>query len=129
MNRKSINPHPELGFVEANEVRGAERTLVCAGMVSIDPQTDQPLHAGDIQAQIAQALDNLDRLLAAAGFALANVVRLNYYTTDVDAFLGALDVLVSRLTYADCHPASTLLGVNRLFMPEFLIEIEATAVA
>ena len=129
MDVRSIYPHPELGFVEANDVRGAQRTVVCAGMVSIDPETFQPLHAGDMRAQLAKALDNLDRVLTAAGLTLAHVVRLNYYTTDVEGFLAALDVVVSRLTEADCHPASTLLGVNRLFLPELLIEIEATAMA
>jgi enamine deaminase RidA (YjgF/YER057c/UK114 family) len=60
---------------------------------------------------------------------LANVVRLNYYTTDVDAFFAAAEQLGPRLAAAGCRPASTLLGVTRLAFPELLIEIEATAVA
>jgi enamine deaminase RidA (YjgF/YER057c/UK114 family) len=82
-----------------------------------------------MRAQLGNALDNLDRALTAAGLTLAHVVRLNYDTTDVEGFLAALDVVVSRLTEADSHPASTLLGVSRLFLPELLIEIEATAMA
>ena len=61
---------------------------------------------------------------------LADVVRLNYYTTDVDAFVhDALGPLADRLTVAGCRPASTLLGVDRLAIPALMIEIEATAVA
>jgi enamine deaminase RidA (YjgF/YER057c/UK114 family) len=80
---------------------------------------------GDIGAQLTQALDNLETVLAQAGSDLAHVVRLNYYTTDVDALLGVWPLIVQRL--ADNRPASTLLGVSRLAFPEMLIEIEATA--
>jgi enamine deaminase RidA (YjgF/YER057c/UK114 family) len=66
-------------------------------------------------------------VLKAAGFGLANVVRLNYYTTDVDAFLSAGDVFASRLTAAGCQPSGALLGVAKLAFPGLMIEIEATA--
>jgi enamine deaminase RidA (YjgF/YER057c/UK114 family) len=60
---------------------------------------------------------------------LGNVVRLNFYTTDVDAFFGAYEEPAGRLAAAGCRPASTLLGVTRLAFPPLLVEIEATAVA
>jgi enamine deaminase RidA (YjgF/YER057c/UK114 family) len=55
-------------------------------------------------------------------------VRLNYYTTDVDKFFAAHDIVITRLKEAGCRPASTLLGVSRLAFPELMVEIEATAV-
>jgi enamine deaminase RidA (YjgF/YER057c/UK114 family) len=58
---------------------------------------------------------------------LANVVRLNVYTTDVDAFLEHFARLSDRLVDAGGF-ASTLLGVARLAFPQLLVEIEATAV-
>jgi enamine deaminase RidA (YjgF/YER057c/UK114 family) len=73
-------------------------------------------------------LTNLEVVLAQAGLGLANVVRLNYYTTDVDVFVGTADVLVERLAKAGCVPSSTLLGVQRLFHPDLMVELEATAV-
>ena len=63
-----------------------------------------------------------------AGAQLSDVVRLNYYTTDVDRFFEAHDAVATRLSSAGCSPASTLLGVTRLAFPELLVEIEATAV-
>ena len=81
---------------------------------------------GDIGGQLTQALDNLETVLAQAGSDLSHVVRLTYYTTDVDALLGVWPLITERL--ADNRPASTLLGVARLAFPEMLIEIEATAV-
>jgi enamine deaminase RidA (YjgF/YER057c/UK114 family) len=60
---------------------------------------------------------------------LENVVRLNYYTNDVDAFFQAAEHLGPRLADTACRPASTLLGVERLAFPELMLEIEAIGVA
>lgn len=131
MERKIINPwgwQDELGFVQANEVSGFRRVLVCSGQTALSAE-GRPLHAGDMRAQITLALDNLEEVLRGAGLALADVVRLNYYTTDVDLFLKEFETATGRLAEQGCRPASTLLGVTRLAFPELLIEIEATAVA
>ncbi len=131
MEREIVNPwqwQDQYGFVQANALTGVERVVLCAGQTSTDAD-GKPLHAGDMRAQIVQALDNLETVLGQAGVGLGDVVRLNYYTTDVEAFSQAADALGSRLAGAGCRPASTLLGVPRLAFPEFLVEIEATAVA
>ena len=47
--------------------------------------------------QLAQALDNLEAVLAQAGMSLADVARLNFFTTDLDAFFGAYEVVMARL--------------------------------
>jgi enamine deaminase RidA (YjgF/YER057c/UK114 family) len=129
MNKKTINPwewQDNFGFAQGISIEGAQRTLLCAGQTSINA-AGEPLHADDIGAQINQSLDNLEEVLAADGMTLSDVVRLNYYTTDMDAMMGAYPDLVARLNEAGCRPASTLLGVSRLAFPEFLVEIEATA--
>jgi enamine deaminase RidA (YjgF/YER057c/UK114 family) len=131
MERRVINPwtwQDQFGFVQAHEVTGAERTLYLAGQTSNDADGN-PIHAGDMRAQLGQALDNLETVLREAGFDLSQVVRLNTYTTDVDAVLQSGDVVVTRLAEAGCRPSATLLGVARLAFPEFLVELEATAVA
>jgi enamine deaminase RidA (YjgF/YER057c/UK114 family) len=89
----------------------------------------RPAHPDDMRAQIEQALDNLEAVLEVAGFELSDVVRLNYYTTDVDRFFAEYDIVASRLAESGCRPANTTLGVARLAFPELLVEIEATAVA
>ncbi len=109
-------------------IQGAQRTLICAGQTAADADGNL-LYAGDMAKQISQALDNLETVLKQAGFTLADVVRLNYYTTDVDGFIAAADVFGGRLAAAGCRPASTLLGVSRLAFPGQVVEIEATAVA
>ena len=102
--------------------------LYCAGQTSVDAE-GAPMHAGDMAAQMNQALNNLETVLGHSGLKLSNVVRLNYYTRDVATFLAAGATLGPRLHAAGCQPASTLLGVATLFHPDILVEIEATAVA
>ena len=130
MEQKTINPwdwQNHLGFSQAIEVTGAQRVLYCAGQASMSAE-GRPLHEGDMRAQLGQALDNLEAVLRSAGLSLSEVVRLNYYTTDIESFFAAYEVALSRLKNAGIQPASTLLGVSRLAFPELLIEIEATAV-
>jgi enamine deaminase RidA (YjgF/YER057c/UK114 family) len=129
--RRTLNPwtwQDNLGFSQAIEVSGAQRTIFCAGQTSTDDE-GKPVHLNDMRGQINQAMDNLEIVLREAGAGLSDVVRLNYYTTDVDLLLEAYDAVVGRLAEADCQPTSTLLGVTSLAFPELLVEIEATAVA
>jgi len=130
MEQRKINPwkwQDRYGFSQSIEVSNASRVLYCAGQASVD-DTGKPVHEGDMRKQIERAFQNLETVLKASGYALSNVVRLNYYTTDVDAFLGASDVVGSRLAAAACQPSGTLLGVTKLAFPGLMIEIEATAV-
>lgn len=131
MEKKPVNPwtwQDRYGFSQAIEVTRSERVLYCAGQTSSDAE-GRTQHAGDMKGQINLALDNLETVLQHAGMSLSNVVRLNYYTPNVDLLLQSYDTLIARLDKAGCKPASTLLGVARLAFPDLLIEIEATAVA
>ena len=131
MERRAINPWPwsvEMGFQQAVEVSGERRTLYCSGQTSVD-ETGTPLHAGDMAAQVNQALDNLEAVLAGADMTLADVVRLNMYTTDVDGCMGALSEIGERLATSGLQQCGTLLGVQRLAFPELMIELEVTAEA
>jgi enamine deaminase RidA (YjgF/YER057c/UK114 family) len=130
MQRTSINPWPWSlqvgGYNQAEAVSGHTTHLYCAGQTAIDAD-GRAQFAGDLGAQLGLALDNLQAVLDGAGMTLANVVRLNIFTTDVDAFLAQLGVLHARLQGA--APPGTLLGIARLAYPELMVEIEATAVA
>jgi enamine deaminase RidA (YjgF/YER057c/UK114 family) len=106
------------------EVVGGQRTLYCSGQTSTD-SSGMPQHAGDMRAQLGLALDNLETVLQDAGYAVADLVRLNFYTTNVDLFLEHFEVIASRLR--GVRYTSTLLGVERLAGPDLLVEIEATA--
>jgi enamine deaminase RidA (YjgF/YER057c/UK114 family) len=115
-----------MGFSQGELVEGASRVLFCAGQTSVD-ETGAPQHAGDIAAQLSLALDNLEAVLREAGMELANVVRLNIYTTDVDALFTSYGSAAERLGAAGVTPPGTLLGVARLAYPELMVELEAIA--
>ncbi len=127
---RAINPwtwQDRLGFSQAIEVEGRHRVVYCSGQTSVDGNGN-PVYAGDMIKQINQALDNLEIVLKAAGLTFANIVRLNYYTTDMTALSNAAPAYRPRLAAAGCKSASTAVGVTSLFHPELMIEIEATAV-
>jgi enamine deaminase RidA (YjgF/YER057c/UK114 family) len=128
--RTPVNPWSwslDYGFDQAQLVEGASRVLVLSGQGSAAPDGTMQ-HAGDLAAQVSLALDNIETVLQEAGMTLADVVRINVFTTDVDAMMGAWGDLAKRFGAAGVRPASTLVGVTRLAFPEMMVEIEATAV-
>ena len=129
MNARKINPwkwQDPLGFSQAIEVSAVTHVLQCAGQAAMSAD-GKPMHAGDMRSQVVLAMDNIETVLKAAGYDWSNVVQLNYYTTDVQQFFAAYDVVLDRLKRAGSQPASTLLGVAALAFPELMVEIEAKA--
>jgi enamine deaminase RidA (YjgF/YER057c/UK114 family) len=130
MSAEVVNPwtwQEPYGFVHGNLAPSGARTLYIAGQASVDGEGN-PVHEGDMLAQVRQSLDNVEAVCREAGMTLANVVRINFYTTDVDAFFGAHEFLHDRYAETGCKPVSTLLGVTRLAFPGLMVELEATAV-
>jgi enamine deaminase RidA (YjgF/YER057c/UK114 family) len=128
MDRTDVNPwewSKAFGFSQAVEVRGAERILICSGQTGIAADGSPP-SSSDMGEQVQKAFENLGAVLATAGLDSSDVVKVNYYTTDVDELIAVLGPLASAF-FAGNLPASTLLGVSRLAFPQLKIEIEATA--
>lgn len=129
MERRIINPwkwQDEYGYVQANEVKDAQRTLYCSGQAANDAE-GKALYPGDMRAQITLTLDNLETVLRESGFEFKDIVRLNIFTTDVDKFFEHYDAFITRLAEAGCRHTGCLIGVARLAFPEMMLE--ATAVA
>ena len=131
MNSRKINPTDWLLGFNLNqgiEVTNASRTLYLSGQTS-NGEDGSPLHEGDLLAQFQRAWNNLKQTLSDAEMDASNIVRLNFYTTDVPAFMEAAEKIVEIYAGDGCQPVGTLLGVTALFEPELMIELEATAVA
>lgn len=131
VERTAVNPvtwSVAMGFNQGEVVSGHTRTLYCSGQTATGDD-GRPQHAGDMAAQLALSVDNLEAVLAEAGMSLANLVRLNVYTTDVDLLFPHYGVLASRLGAAGVAPTTTMLGVARLAIPDLMVELEGTAVA
>lgn len=131
VQRTAINPvtwSTGLGFNQGELVSGHTRTLYCSGQTATGGD-GAPQHEGDMAAQLALSLDNVEAVLAGAGMTLSDVVRLAVYATDVDLLLEHYGVLASRLGAAGVAPTTTMLGVTRLAIPGQMVELEATAIA
>ena len=131
MKRTPVNPWDwslRLGYNQGEVIEAPRRQLICAGQTSVDA-AGRPQHAGDMRAQIALSLDNLEAVLAGAGMGLADIIRLGIFTTDADETLKHFDLLGMRFGPLEAAPPMTLLGVSRLALPPLMFEIEATAAA
>ena len=112
MERTPINPVSwsiELGFDQAELIEGHQRLLVCSAHDAMDADGN-PQHPGDLAAQLELSLDNLEAVLAAADMTLADIVRLNVYTTDVDELATHWARLVGRFADADDRFVTSVLA-------------------
>ena len=116
------------GFHQGIVVSGPTRTLYISGQTSVDAD-GRPVHDGDMAAQVAQSIHNMEAVLHGADMTLSNLVRLNVFTTDVDALLPHYGVLAARLGAAGVSPTTTMVQVTRLAISGQMIELEGTAVA
>jgi len=135
MKRESVNPWDwglKYSMDQGELVEGVSQYLHCSGQVSVEPDSDSELgfavkHVGDIRGQMQCSLENVDAVLSAAGMSRSNVLSLRFFTTDIDGFLENYDVYAEWIADAGTRPPQSLLGVNRLVLPELLVEIEAFA--
>jgi len=87
--------------------------------------TGRILEPDDVVAQARQALQNIGDVLAAAGTGFENVLKVTVLLTDV-ADRAAINV-VRKEFFGSARPASTLIGVAALALPDAKVEIEAVA--
>lgn len=135
MKRESINPWDwglQWSMDQGEIVEGMSRVLHFSGQVAVQPDPDSELgfvvvSPDEIRGQIESALVNIDAVLEKADMTRKNVLFLRFFTTDVDGFLANYDVYAKWIAPAETRPPQTLLGVQRLVLPELMVEIEAVA--
>jgi len=112
------------------EATGYSRAVVVGDSCWVAGTTDAgpdgtSLHPGDPTAQARAALATIERALAEASFALADVVRTRLFITDMAR---AAEVLaVHGEIFGAIRPASTIVEVAALIHPSLMVEIEADA--
>jgi enamine deaminase RidA (YjgF/YER057c/UK114 family) len=105
-----------------------KRTIYTAGQVSID-ERGALVGPGDLAAQTAQVMRNVGLALAAAGAGYADIVKITTYVVNYKPEDRAVIGKARAAFFAGgTPPASTLVGVAALALPEWLVEIEAVAV-
>lgn len=114
------------GFSHATLQTGGS-TLHLAGQVAWDAQASI-VGAGDLAAQTRQALLNLKEVLNSAGCTQADIIRLRTYVVDHGPDkLGVVLGEIGAFYGANVPAPNTFIGVAALALPDFLVEIEATA--
>jgi enamine deaminase RidA (YjgF/YER057c/UK114 family) len=104
----------------------AGNTVYLRGQVGQDLDTAESVGIGDVEAQTEQAMANVAQLLEESGARLEHVVKLVVYLTDV-RFREPVYRVVGRWLKG-VHPVSTGVVVTALARPEWVVEIDVTAV-
>lgn len=126
INPRSLYNAVEYGFSHAVESRGG-RLVHLSGQVAWDADRNI-VGAGDLGAQSMQCVANLKAVLAEVGATPADVVRIRTYVVDHSPDkLGPIGDALAAFYGGVTPAANTLIGVQSLALPDFLIEIEATA--
>lgn len=115
-------PEPFSHYTDA--VR-AGNLLFVSGCVALD-SAGKLVGESDVVAQARQVFANIGLCLAAAGATFADIVKVTTFLTDIDDRSRINPV--REEFFGDARPASTLVEVSALVLPEFLIEVEAVAV-
>ncbi|MFT5134923.1 MAG: enamine deaminase RidA (YjgF/YER057c/UK114 family) [Gammaproteobacteria bacterium] len=132
MSNQSLQPDAlfrsaDFGFAQVVSAEG-KKLIFCAGQTAWDKELNI-IGGDDLALQMEKTLENVGHALKAAGGSLKDVVRLtiyivNYNPDQLDTIAGVLGKFFDK----DALPANTLLGIQSLALPDFLVEIEATAV-
>ena len=125
-----INPPglPRPGTYTPVVVTRGARTIYVSGQVPVN-EKGELVGKGDLAAQAEQVFRNIDMALKGAGATFADVVKITTFVVGYKPEHRALMHQVrSRYVSKDAPPASTLLGVQALAIPDYLIEVEAIAV-
>jgi enamine deaminase RidA (YjgF/YER057c/UK114 family) len=104
----------------------AGNTVYLRGQIGEDIDTNESVGIGDVEAQAERAMANIDMLLREAGSELSHIVKVVVYIVDPRYRETVYRVMGRWLK--GVHPVSTGLVVSALARPEWLVEIDATAV-
>ncbi|MCP4326995.1 MAG: RidA family protein [Alphaproteobacteria bacterium] len=112
------------GAFSMGVVQGDGQVVYLKGQVALD-RDGAVVGRGDMAAQVRQVLENIQSALAIVGGAMADIVSLTHYVTDIGAFMkpGA----VRREFFSAPYPVTTTVQVAALYDPELMVEITAIA--
>ncbi|WP_431732402.1 RidA family protein [Chromobacterium vaccinii] len=126
LNPDTVFDSLQYGFSQAVAIPASARRLLLSGQVGVD--RDEVTVSSDLAGQTAQALDNIERVLAAAGGRMEQVAMLRIYIAESASHEQQVIADALRERFPSHPPASSWILVSGLSLPEWLIEIEAEAI-
>jgi len=114
--------HPTVGYSHASK---AGNTLYIAGQIAQDVDGNQVGQA-DIEAQVRQVYENLKNIVQEAGGTLQNIVKMTTFLTHY-SYIETYRSVRNQYFPEPCPP-NTLLIIESLALPDYMIEVEAVAV-
>ena len=130
MTKQFLNPptlNPTNGFTHVVTSTGG-KTIHVSGQVSVNEKAEV-IGKGDMRVQVERVFENLKACLAAAGATFDDVVKITYFVVDLKAeHVAHIREVRKKHLSATNPPASSLVGVAALVVPDWMIEIELTAV-
>jgi enamine deaminase RidA (YjgF/YER057c/UK114 family) len=125
-NTRDTYPEQKLDNDLCQAVVASGRMVFLRGQIAQDLDTRESLHPGDATLQARKAMENIALLMAEAGGEMAHICRVVVYLTDIRHREAVYREMGQWLK--GVFPVSTGLVVSALARPEWLVEIEATAV-
>lgn len=125
-NTKDTYPEQKLDNDLCQAVVAKGTLVFLRGQVSQDLDTRESLHPGDAAAQTRKTMENITLLMEEAGGNLDHICRIVVYLTDVRYREAVYREMGKWLK--GVYPCSTGLVITALARPEWIVEIEATAV-
>ncbi|MCG2622512.1 RidA family protein [Arthrobacter sp. I2-34] len=104
----------------------ANGVVYLRGQIGQDLETRESVGIGDVEAQAEKAMANIDLLLKEAGSSLEDIVKVTVYIID-PRYREPVYRTMGRWLKG-VYPVSTGIVVDALARPEWLVEIDATAV-
>lgn len=125
MMREVINPknvHWPFGYSHVVKVGD---TVWVSGQLPLD-QDGNIVGKGDIAVQTDKTYENLQKCLESVGATLNDIVMLGVYATDLEEYDKTRDI--RKKYFGKYRPATTGMQISKLYFPEAMIEVEATAI-
>jgi 2-iminobutanoate/2-iminopropanoate deaminase len=112
------------GVFSMGAIQGDGRLVHLKGQIALD-RDGTVVAKGDMRAQTRKTLENIRKVLACVGGEMHDIISLTHYVTDIEAFMETADI--RRQFFAPPFPVTTTVQVVRLFHPDLVVEMTATA--
>lgn len=113
-------------------IEGHKRVLIISGQASLEEDESarygvRVKHPGDIRAQFQETLNNVGLVLAEGGMTVNDLIQLRFFVMDMEQAPNCSDIVLGWYGESDNRPPMSFIGVNALFLPGLLVEVEGMA--